>query len=727
MKGWLSQLLFDWVFILLYRLFQGFLCLVDLMESFFDIFAGTAKVFYKGNSDFLISIFFGHDAVTNAFWAMALIAIALAFGFCIVQLARKTTDVTGSVKQTVGQIVSNFLRCLLIIVMLNAVTVAAINISNVMLDRINFALENASILDQEDTDKHFNDQEYATMTKILATVANYSVNPSADSRYNVNSCFNAVRTDLLSLHVNGFFEFDYPLDSNGHYTWQGALALLASSADLTTDLNLDTYYADVVNAFQIVTKELNSYTDFAPVQQASISTDVALDTDTLIFLIAGMEAAQNSLYNSGSIDDTIRRGYISGDKDYNDLSQVRKDFDIWEMDYMVGYIACIVFVIIMAICIFTFIVRLFNLLLLYLSAPLFASAMPADDGSKWNSWIQAFVIQLFSGFGMVIAMRLYLIIIPLVISDDLVFFPGSPFLNRMAQLLMILGGSWAVLQAGNVITGILAGNPGMAAIQQEGRIASMTSGAIMAAPGAALRAGSSLIGGIASVGKAISNAPEKSAQKASQKATALDRKATQRQNKADALQAKLDQQQASGSSASSIGRTMSKLTSTQRKADKLSSKAHSVRAKAGLERSYPGGYHANGGSTGSSPSPSQEKPPAPPPNIPPRSDRVQPTPDHTAAESTHTSIPQKKWTPPSQPQSNVPTVDGKPINLTPPPRFGVDRTKDPAGAQPASTPGGRTTPPPVPPRFRREVPTVDGKPINLTPPPRFGADNSDDK
>ena len=293
MKGWLTELLFDWVFVLLYRLFQGFLNLVNLMESFFDIFAGTAKVFYRGNPEFLINIFFAHDAVTNAFWAMALIAIVLAFGFCIVQMARKATDIAGAVKQSVGQIMSNFFRCLLIIVLLNTVTVVSINISNVLLDRINYALENAAMLDQSQQEKTFSEQEYATMTKILATVANYSVNPSANSRYNVNSCFNSIRMDLYSLYVNGFFDYDYPLDANGHYTWQGALALLASSADLTQDLNLSTHYEDVVNAFKTVSKEISTYKDFAPVKTAQITAVETVDTDVLIFLLCGMQAAEN--------------------------------------------------------------------------------------------------------------------------------------------------------------------------------------------------------------------------------------------------------------------------------------------------------------------------------------------------------------------------------------------------------------------------------------------------
>ena len=185
MGKWLARLLFDWVFVLLCRLMQGLLKLVDFMESFFDIFAGTSKVMYKDSGDFLINIFFGHDAVTNAFWAMALIAIVMAFGFCIVGMARKAADVTDSVKQSTGQIFSNFIRCLIIILLLNTISVAAINITNVLLDRINFALENAAILNRDDEEKNFSDAEYAAMARVLATVANYSVNPSADSRYNV--------------------------------------------------------------------------------------------------------------------------------------------------------------------------------------------------------------------------------------------------------------------------------------------------------------------------------------------------------------------------------------------------------------------------------------------------------------------------------------------------------------------------------------------------------------
>ena len=516
MKEWFQETLFDWIYVLLYGVLEGLLQVVKLVESFFDIFAGTAKVTYQGESEFLINIFFSNNAVTNAFWGMTLIAVVLAFMFCIYNVARKVTDVTGSAKQTLGQIMSNFFRCGLTLVLLNAILVAGLNISNVLLDRINYAMLNAGVLDQEDGEREFTDSEYAAMARVLATVGNYSVNPSYNSRYNINSCFNAVRGDLYSLQRAGVFDYEYKLDANGNHCWQSALALLASSADLTTELSLDEYDTEVAEAFETVVYQLNNNPNFIPVESVVATNSVSsenIKTDVLIFLITGMEAANNDQYNSGDIYDSIRTGYFSGSKSYTDMSQVRKDFDIWKMDYLIGYIISIVFILIMAICIFNLIVRIFNLLLLYISAPLFVSSMPLDEGAKFQNWIQAFIIQMFSGFGMVVAMRLYLLMIPIIMSSDLVFFSGSgawySFLNIMARMLMVLGGAWAVLKSSNLISGILAGNPGMAALNQEGQTSSIvTRGAKMA-----LKDTASLTKGLAKgLGKAptaIATAPAK--------------------------------------------------------------------------------------------------------------------------------------------------------------------------------------------------------------------------
>lgn len=510
----LEELLLNFIYSLFYGLLVLLLKLVKLIESFFDIFAGTAKVTYHGESDFLLNVFFNNNAVTNAFWGMTLISIVLAFMFCIYGVARTVTDVSGSLKNTLGKVMSNFFRCMLTLLLLSAILIAGVNISNILLDRINYVMLNADILDEENGDREFTDTEFAAMARVLATVGNYAVNPSYNSRYNVNSCFNAVRGDLYSLQVAGVFDYEYPDPSanQNRHCWQSALALLASAADLTRDLSLVEYDQEVATAFETVVDQLSNNPKFVPVPSVESVTSQSsdgMDTDVLIFLITGIDAANNPQYNTGEIDNAVRKGYINGSKSYTDEDQVRKDFDIKEMDYLVGYVVCIVFVIIMFLCLINLITRLLNLILLYITAPLFVSSMPLDEGAKFQNWTQAFIIQMFTGFGMVIAMRLYMIMTPIIMDPELVFFPGdgtwNDVLNIMARVLLILGSAYAIAQTGNLVTGILAGNPGMAALNQEGQTTARAQAALKKAAPAIWEATKFGAKGVGALGGAIAD------------------------------------------------------------------------------------------------------------------------------------------------------------------------------------------------------------------------------
>ena len=55
---------------LLFFISKWLLRFVELVEMFFNIFAGTEKILYGDEKTYLINVFFGHDAVTNAFWEL---------------------------------------------------------------------------------------------------------------------------------------------------------------------------------------------------------------------------------------------------------------------------------------------------------------------------------------------------------------------------------------------------------------------------------------------------------------------------------------------------------------------------------------------------------------------------------------------------------------------------------------------------------------------------------
>lgn len=472
MKKWLTRLLFDWIYVLLFRLFQGLLTLVDFIEGIFDVFAGISKVSYNGQKDYLINVFFGQNIIAVIFWGMTAISLVLCFVFTIVAVTRKILDMGNGIRQSLGQILNGALRSCVSFLFVSIICIASINLANICLIQVNYLMKNAStLLYDGDNVKKFTEEENAAMTRIMNTIANYSVNSSTDNRYNINVCFNSIREDMLYLQQQQFFSYEYPL-ADGHHTWQSAIALIASAGDIGQDLELETVDSSVAEAISTVMDEIKYNLNFRPLETASRPDQGDISVAGTIFLVSSMEAANSSVYrNNPSFDDALRRSYLNGSKSYMNLKQVRKDFDIWEVRYDVGYIACLVFIVILAQCIFLFIIRLFDLLLLYLAAPAFASSIPLDDGVRFQAWRQAFTIKVISGFGSVMAMRLYLVMIQILMDGKLRFFENNAT-NYLCQLLFILGGSYAVLKASPLLTQLVAGN-GAAAANSEGLSAAL--------------------------------------------------------------------------------------------------------------------------------------------------------------------------------------------------------------------------------------------------------------
>lgn len=497
-KKWLSKLLFDWVFVLLYKLFRALLTLVEFVEGIFDVFAGVAKVSYFKDGieqrDYLVNVFFGQNIIAVIFWGMTAISLVLCFVFTIVAVTRKILDIGGGVKQSLGQILNGALRSCVSFLFVSVVCIASVNLANICLVQINYLMKNASTLMYDsDNTKTFTGEENAAMTRIMNTIANYSLNSSTENRYNINVCFNSIREDLLYLQQHQFFSYEYPMEG-GHHNWQSAITLIANSADISRDLDLETTDSSVTEAIRTVMNEIKYNPDFRPLESASRPEQGESSVASTIFLVSSMEAPNSSVYRDNpTFDDALRRSYLNGTKSWKDMSAVRKDFDIWEMRYDVGYITCLVFIVIMTQCTFLFILRLFDLLLLYIAAPAFASTIPLDDGVRFQTWRQAFTIKVISGFGSIMAMRLYLVLIQIIMDGKLRFFEDNAT-NYLCQLLFILAGSYAVLKASPLLTQIVAGNS-MAAANSEALSAAlggMVGAKLVQATGLGLRASAAL-------------------------------------------------------------------------------------------------------------------------------------------------------------------------------------------------------------------------------------------
>ena len=456
---------------------ERLVCLfISWLQQLFNVFTGVKRAQYNGKDEYLIDVFFGNSVVNAVYWGMAAIGIVMAFMFAIIAVAKKSVDLDDKMRQSHGQILRSLLRSIIIILSLSIFMTVTNAFTTKLMDAVNAVFNTAPQRAEDGGPITFTNEQFAAMSRIFNTVGNYSLNPSYNNRYNLNACYNEIRSDLQYLADTGVFNRHYDLDENGKETntWQSVLQELALAADYTKEQPVDTYNEGIANALNHCMQVLKTDNSFHAMQSYDRTREYSKDDvrlDRILFLCGTMgigndAAAKNEAYNANpSMTDNVRGPYYMGDKDLYDLDQVNEDFHISfsRMNYLLIYLAGCAIIVNMAVIIVNCIVRIFNLLFLYFIAPPIIATAPLDDGGKFKQWLTAFIIQAFSVFATVISMRVFLIFIPIVMSPNLQLVENS-VVSTIGKLVMIWAGTVAIEKANGLLTGILADNAGWQSI-----------------------------------------------------------------------------------------------------------------------------------------------------------------------------------------------------------------------------------------------------------------------
>ncbi len=452
-----------------YYAVSALLKIVQVVYQFFEVFSGGDTVVFQNSDRYLIDVFFGNSRINQVYWGMALIGFVVIVIVTIVAVIKKSFDIDGKEQRSLGVILLDAGRSGLTILLVSFAMTSVLNLTNTLIDRVGYLFGNAGSL-HVPISMDFSDEQYSTMARIYNTIGNYSLNASYNSRYNLNSCYNDVREDLLLLQQQQVFDFSYP-NSTGE-SWQSMLAKLDRAGDPSIEHSIEVYDACSATILEIM-EMLKTNKAFYPLsrivnEDASAMINENVPIDRIIFLMGTLSAARNSRYNQDpQITDGIRGAYYRGDKNIYSFGQVTDDFNtgLAGISYVIIALAAWFTLKNLFTCIFNCIARIFNLIGLYIIAPPIAGLKPLDNGGMFKQWIQATTIQMFSIFGCIIPMRLVILFIPMILDSSLVLFPNSITLNVTAKVVMIIASMEAAQRFSEVITGILAGNAGMAAIR----------------------------------------------------------------------------------------------------------------------------------------------------------------------------------------------------------------------------------------------------------------------
>ncbi|MCQ2552571.1 MAG: hypothetical protein MJ148_04430 [Clostridia bacterium] len=485
---------------------EAMLCkLIDILYEAFEIFAGIKTVLYEGQKNYIINVFFDNDVITAVYWGMACIGFALTFGFAIAAIVKKMFDSTGEkVKGSNAQILINTFKSILLILLMTAIVSATINATGTLMQAVDTLFDNAYEYAYP-SKIVFTETDFKDMYDIMDTIGNYALNPSYESRFNVNSCFNEIRIKLQKLAQTNIFAFSY---AKAPDSWQYTLLQIYSAADVYQDIPIDSYNEGMILTLSDCMYRLKTDKNFLPLESYQESASMAGLGGLLgrtIMLSCTMDSANNPEFNKhASLTDALRKPYYVGEKDCYSYSQMEDDFDIGLFSYQHVVALIVAFFVVkeMAAILINCTGRIFNIMILYITAPGFIAVMPLDDGGKFKQWTTAFIIQSLSIFGSVVAVRLLIMFIPIVLSTDLVLFEES-FPNAVAKLAFVIGICVTSEKASGMISGILADNAGYQSIMAGdvggGLVSkgmSLAGGALKAGAKMGFSAGAKVLGGL---------------------------------------------------------------------------------------------------------------------------------------------------------------------------------------------------------------------------------------
>ncbi|MGP1433425.1 MAG: Mbov_0396 family ICE element transmembrane protein [Catonella sp.] len=221
-----------------------------------------------------------------------------------------------------------------------------------------------------------------------------------------------------------------------------------------------------------VLKSVKTASEYSIVAENAGKMQGEVRISNILFVISSLDAAKPGSEDKNLSDirgknenlDILKgkRGeFYFGKLDPTDKTVVEKYFKLGKMDYFIGYGMGIFFVVILIIVLCKFMTRIFEVVLLYIISPFFVATMPLDDGEKFRGWQDLFVGKIFSGYGTVIAMQIYLLICPYVMSGNIIFGKTTVEGDYIIKLIFVAGGAFGLLKAGSTLTALLSQNAGM--------------------------------------------------------------------------------------------------------------------------------------------------------------------------------------------------------------------------------------------------------------------------
>ncbi len=186
------------------------------------------------------------------------------------------------------------------------------------------------------------------------------------------------------------------------------------------------------------------------------------------------------------VNENDAQQFLDGTLSYMDTQVVRSYMNIESFDYIASWIACAVILWNIAWSLLVFVDRAISIVILYIVSPFPVATSVLDDGAHFKLWREQMLTKFFVGFGTILAVNIYCLIVLLVVKSSLQFF-DSNFLNNLCKILFIIGGSLTMKKAMALVGNLVSSGGGSNELRDSAFAGNALGGALKTVAGVAAK------------------------------------------------------------------------------------------------------------------------------------------------------------------------------------------------------------------------------------------------
>ena len=424
---------------LLWTIAKFFLTLLDFVQMLFRRLAGLPV----DNSNAVAENDFGQgdiafdllrsDVVRNTIIAMAILALCLLFIATFIQIARVEFTEEGA-KNSKTPIIAQALKALAMFVIVPITCLVGVFLSNLVLRMVDTATKGGNS---------------KTIAGMIFKVGAYDAN--------------IIRNEL----------WIFPTPLLGTAAVAGGVANAAGGAGLAVaaGVALANWFIQLISYGKLEEAGIPAYAK---------QNDGVLDSNSLAIIgvssitadeLDDMFASDNPATIAKSLGGSLTNGTLIIPNvtklNYTSTAAVRYFYDLMEYNFLMVFIAAPLAMKALFHACFGLIMRIYNVLILFVISPPVVALMPLDGGNAYKGWRQKFIGNVISAYGTVAGLNLFFQILPLV--NEIKFFSEDGdidglvmgFYNQMVRVLFVLVGCFMIQDISKMISGIIGAEDAM--------------------------------------------------------------------------------------------------------------------------------------------------------------------------------------------------------------------------------------------------------------------------